>query len=58
MFATNVVSLATNVVSLGCRPVNRRGVTGSRGRLVKAHGKKSGEIHDELKEKFTAQGVH
>ena len=52
---------ATNI-ALECRPVNvgrRRGATGSRGRLIKAHaadGKKSAEIHEELKEKFTTSG--
>lgn len=50
---------AVNVVSLG-RPVRlgRRVNTGSRGRFVKVHssGKKSGEIHEELKEKFTIAG--
>lgn len=50
---------AINVVSLG-RPVKlgRRVMNGSRGRFVKVHssGKKSGQIHEELKEKFTTAG--
>ena len=49
---------ATNIVTPGAVKLGRRSATGSRGRLVKAFskGKKSAEIHEELKEKFTTSG--
>jgi hypothetical protein len=53
--------LATNVVSLG-RPVNLgRRVGPTHARSVRVHSvekkKNSGEIHTELKEKFTTSGA-